>query len=94
MIDKDRDLTKDEILILHQITIKAMKVLTRMGASTNMLDLELDIEHTHREHPLDLDKLLAFSEKDFMHDVVGIYCNFDRPTKSMQNLFTPRSAQT
>ncbi len=54
------------------------------------LDVMMDIEYTHESHPLDLEQLLAFPNGDFAHDMWGIYENFNRQTKQMDNCFSPR----
>jgi hypothetical protein len=56
------------------------------------LDLMMDLEYTNEEIPLDLEQLLTFPEGDFCHDLFGIYYNFNRETKKMDNCFLPRSA--
>lgn len=43
--------------------------------------------------PLDLEKLLAFSDADFVHDVGGITANVSRQNGRLENLFLPRCAR-
>ena len=52
---------------------------------------ELDVVVTHANgHPLDLEKLLTFSEGDFSHDILGIDTFLDRKTGTLLQLFSPR----
>lgn len=60
----------------------------------SLLDWQMDITATHLNGtPLDLDRLLAFDDLNFVHDVFGIARHLDRSTGKLQNCFVPRSAQ-
>lgn len=43
--------------------------------------------------PLDFEKLLAFDDLSFWHDVVGIYHHLDRETGELKDCFLPRCAR-
>ena len=53
----------------------------------------MDLEFANDEIPLDFKKLLNFDRFDFWHDISGIYNNFNRQTKKMDNCFLPRCAK-
>lgn len=53
--------------------------------------VELVVTHA-KACPLDLTALLAASDDDFWHDVLGIAQNLDRQTFSLANGFQPRHA--
>ncbi len=55
--------------------------------------LILDLTYTDKVIPLDFEKLLNFSDLDFFHDITGIYGNFNRKTKQMENYFLPKCAR-
>jgi hypothetical protein len=70
---------------------RAHRVLLDMGAEVDLMTIIMDIEAVHEYMPLDLDKLAAFPDTDFTHDVVGIYVNIDRTRKVLRNCFCPRA---
>ncbi len=78
--------TRAELDTISAIVARAIKE----EPSIRKLDLFMDIDFTHQESPLDLDQLLNFPDRDFMHDVTGIVCNFNRETYKMDNCFSPR----
>jgi hypothetical protein len=52
--------------------------------------LIMDLEYVHTEFNLRLEELLNADDGNFSHDINGIQHNFNRQTKKMDNLFTPR----
>lgn len=65
----------------------------RMTQVKDRMRLTMDITACHvNGTALDLGKLLAFQDFDFMHDVSGISANIDRGTGHLANCFLPRSA--
>jgi hypothetical protein len=52
----------------------------------------LTLEFAHEQCPLDMPRLLAFPDEDFMHDVLGLLQHVDRITKKLDPTFTPRCA--
>jgi len=54
--------------------------------------LVLDIIGVHRLFDLRLDELLEADDENFLHDIVGIYHNFDRRERVMRHCFCPRYA--
>ena len=79
--------TRTELDTIGAICTRALK---EHPSISRKLDLFMDIDFTHQESPLDLDQLLNFSDGDFMHDITGIVCNFNRETYTMDNCFSPR----
>lgn len=60
----------------------------------DMLNRVMDITATHLNGcPLDLEKLLCFSEFDFLYDLAGIFKSIDRTTGKLSNNFLPRSSK-
>lgn len=56
-------------------------------------DLELSLCKAHSAKPLNLERLLASSDKDFIHDVAGIVRYVDSLTGALGNCFSPRAGQ-
>ena len=52
----------------------------------------MEVANTHL--PLDLNKLLVFSEKDFIHDVFGIAYHVNRVTGKVMGHFLPKCAKS
>lgn len=63
------------------------------GQKYDRTGMWMDLEYTNKEIPLDFEKLLAFNNFNFAHDIYGIYANFNRVTTKMDNLFVPRCAK-
>lgn len=54
---------------------------------------EMDLTATHANgSPIDFDRLLAFDDFDFTHDITGIARHLDRTTGKLSDLFRPRAA--
>jgi hypothetical protein len=84
---------KDELLLISAIADRGMPLFERaVIGGVQKMDIMMDIEFTHEVMPLDLEGFLAFGDGDFNHDISGIYQNFNRETKQMDNCFTPRCA--
>jgi hypothetical protein len=82
--------TVDEYNQLSEIAKRGFKVINQANANVKYFDLFMDIEFTHQVNPLRLADLLAADDVDFQHDIVGIYLNFNRVTKQLDNCFSPR----
>jgi len=88
-----------------QISFKATpeehETISRIVARARTINPELetlcttmDITAAHANgNPLDLARLEAFPNFDFMHDVVGIVNHLDRETGKLKNFFVPRSSK-
>lgn len=85
---------REQIELMSQIADRGLKALKNAGVDhVKKLDMMMDLEYTHDVIPLDLEQLMAFGDGDFGHDIAGIYNNFNRETKQMDNCFLPRSAK-
>ena len=57
--------------------------------------IEMDIISCHVNGcPLDLERLLAAEESEFVHDVLGIRRHIDRKTGELGDCFLPRFAES
>ncbi len=85
------EITKRDIDLMGAIADRGLKLSFNNGLNrVKKLDLMMDLEYTHGESPLDFEKLLAFDDGNFAHDIIGIYENFNRETLKMDNCFSPR----
>ncbi len=84
-----KDPTKQELEIISAICDRALSLSDQL---TNRLELFMDIEYSHRDISLDLQRLLDFDDNNFMHDVTGIVCHFNRETLKVEDFFLPRCA--
>ena len=80
----------DESKIISKITKRAIAELD--FSPSQHMDLMMDIEFAHEENPIEIDQLLEADIGNFAHDIYGIYKNFNRTTKRMDNCFLPRHA--
>ena len=84
--------TKAEHTLVGKIVDRGWEKL-REGYVDRM-SMYMDIEAVHSNGcPLDLEKLLAFPEFDFYHELWGIHDNLDRKTGKLENYFLPRSSK-
>ena len=60
---------------------------------STVVDVLMDLEYVNDVCRLDFDKLLAFDDSDFLHDLRGIYLHFNRETKKLENCFDPRCSK-
>jgi len=85
------EITKRDIDLMAAIADRGLKLSFNNGLNrVKKLDLMMDLEYAHGESPLDFEKLLAFDDGNFAHDIIGIYENFNRETLKMDNCFSPR----
>lgn len=64
-------------------------------AQLDCTQLEMDIVACHLNGcPLDLERLLAAEEGEFLHDVLGIRRYIDRATGELTECFVPRFSQS
>lgn len=86
--------TTDEFKTISKIADRASKPAVALGRSYPLMDVEMDVTATHANGcPLDLDRLLAFPDFDFAHDVFGIRRHIDRNTGKLGDCFVPRCAR-
>lgn len=53
------------------------------------LSMLMDLEYSGA----DCEVLLGFDNENFAHDIIGIYKNFNRETKQLEDGFCPRSSR-
>jgi len=80
----------EESRIISKIAKRAIVELDFLPSQ--QMDLMMDIEFAHEESPIEIDQLLEADIGNFAHDLYGIYRNFNRTTKRMENCFVPRYA--
>lgn len=93
MAIKFAEFTHEEHVVLWQIIDRAQKKAAEFGQTIDRLTLDMDISAACADVPLDLPKLLAFGETDFVHDVWGIRHHIDRTTGKLGSCFMPRCAK-
>ena len=79
---------KEEFDLMSKIAKRAVRDL--VFKDRDVLGLVMDLEFIHEQIPLNLEGLLTARLGDFAHDINGIYYNFNRQTKTMDNCFLPR----
>ena len=85
------DASKEDVRTIQKIAYRAGGMLVKLGESFSTMDLQMDITAAHcNGNPLDLDKLLAFDDFNFAHDVFGIIDHIDRTTGKLKHCFLPR----
>lgn len=86
-------MNKQDIERIARIAERGVKVLAESGVTAKRLDVMMDLEYCDEDVALDFEKLLAFGDGDFGHDITGIYANFNRETLLLENCFVPRCAR-
>jgi hypothetical protein len=82
--------SKEEHLLIGKIVKRAVKELEGIV----VMDLNMDISATHLNGtPLDLEKLLAFDDFNFSHDIYGIMDTIDRTNGQLAHGFLPRCSK-
>ena len=84
---------KDDLELMSTICDRALKGCPQLAARCDKLSLLMDIDHTNEVCPMDLEVFLDFPDRDFMHDVLGIYRYFDRTSLSLTDGFMPRCSR-
>ena len=85
------EITKREFGLMSKVANRGLTVMHGLGyTGLQKLDLMMDLEYAHEDSPLDFEKILGFDDGDFAHDIFGIYRNFNRETKTVDNFFLPR----
>ena len=83
--------TREEFDTISKIANRAIKL--GINKESDKLSMVMDIDYTNKVIPLDLEGLLHSTLQDFIHDIIGIYNNFNRETLQMDNFFVPRYAK-
>ncbi len=85
---------KENLQTISRIADRGLAVLQSVGVDADKLSVFMDIDNANHVCPLDLDKLEAFDDGNFAHDIIGIYRHLNRETQQLENYFTPRCAKT
>lgn len=85
-------MNREDIERIARIAERGVTILAEAGVIVKRLDVMMDLEYCHDDIPLDFEKLADFGDGDFGHDISGIYWNFNRDTKKLENCFVPRCA--
>lgn len=84
---------KQEAQLISKIAARAIEIgVVGSGDFKSMMRISMDIEAAHCQIPLDLEKLLAFDNGNFGHDVGGICRYLNRETCEIEHCFVPRCA--
>ncbi len=79
--------------MLSQILDRAEKKAAEMGQTILRMTLNMDISAACADVQLDLDRLLAFDDENFIHDIWGIMRHMNRETGKLGGCFLPRCAK-
>ena len=85
-------ITRQDIDLVSRIVDRAVDLYDQHNIKADRLTLHMDLTATHANRQMDLDRLLAFPDFDFMHDVAGINRHIDRNTGELGDCFVPRCA--
>lgn len=85
-------MNRADIERIARIAERGVLFLNDAGAAVSRLDVMMDLEFCNDDIPLDFEKLAAFDDGDFGHDIGGIYRHFNRQTKKLEDCFVPRCA--
>jgi len=77
-----------ESLMISNIARRAVD--SSRFTENELIGLVMDIHHTHKICPLDLERFYESDQENFLHDIYGIYNNFNRETLKLENCFLPR----
>lgn len=91
-LDAPATVSRYEFACIIKIANRASELAYRLEILYPFQTILLDLENAHRQMPLDLAALLAFGERDFAHDLLGIRQHMDRRTGELGECFVPRSA--
>ncbi len=88
--------TRDPVAValILKIARRAVGLYSAHGVKLDLLETQMDLSATHAGGcRLNLDKLLAADDFNFMHDITGINRHLDRDTGKLMHYFTPRCAR-
>lgn len=75
---------------LSKVADRAMELMAEAGISVSKLDVLMDLEAADKVIPLDIEKLAAFDDGSFGHDIAGIRRHLNRITGELEDAFCPR----
>ena len=86
--------TKEEHDLITLIAMRAEQIAKRAGFAVTRAELIMDLNATHSNGTaLDLARLYAADDTNFIHDVFGIRRHLNRDTGKLENCFVPRFAR-
>jgi hypothetical protein len=86
--------TREEAEFIHRIAMRAAVLYQDAKIKMETLEIDMDVTAVHANGcRLNLEKLFAFPDFDFMHDITGMNRHLDRNTGKLRDCFVPRSAQ-
>lgn len=84
--------TREDVAYINQIVARIAELGVKHKLPVpSTLQLGMDVCLAHARQPLNLWALLAGSDDDLTHDVLGIGRNIDRMTGELGNGFKPRN---
>lgn len=84
----------DEIFLMNRIMDRAFELNVGYTHGKNArLTMFMDLENANQHIPLDFEKLLAFDNFNFAHDICGIQAHMNRATGKIEDCFLPRCAK-
>jgi hypothetical protein len=92
MIDwTEMNTTKEEHLLFSSVADRAHRLIG--GGLPDRMSFLMDMQAAHYDIPMDLGKLMAFDDSNFLHDVCGINKHINRTTGKIDDHFLPRCAK-
>lgn len=91
--------TRFEFEMFAELADEALKLYANYAIGDDKLTVVMDLDNAHKDCPMRLDWLLAWSKSDddqrhadWVHDMVGIRTHMDRSTGKLMDCFVPRCA--
>ncbi len=82
--------TQEEDVLIERAVLRART----LGDQRASIEISMDLSATNANGcPLDFDKLLAFDDFSFLHDIYGIARHLDRESGQLNDCFLPRCAR-
>lgn len=82
-----------DLVTLSALADRAEALYRRHNIHEDRMTILMDLDFTDRQMPLDAERLLAFSDADFAHDVLGIRQHMNRKAGILTGCFVPRCAR-
>lgn len=89
------DVTREDAAVITMIAARAFRLYYQTSGAAMprgaIVDIMMDVEATHASgNRLDLVRLLAADDANFLHDITGIRNHLDRATGELRDCFVPR----
>ncbi len=85
--------TKEELELCGKIAERASSMANKYAQEYKQSTAFMDIELTHSNNPIDLERLLNADDVNFAHDVFGIRNHLNRSTGELMDCFSPRHSK-